>query len=71
MSGAVISVAYVDYCILWIFSQSNIYKFLNYFKDDDPKYNVGHSKGYSMSEFLGSDIKTLYGGIFQFSITFY
>ena len=39
---------------------------MKYFKDDGPSYNWEHSKGESVSEFLGIDIKTLDDGGFQF-----
>ena len=39
------------------------------FKEDGPSYNWEHSKGESVSEFLGIDIKTLDDGGFQFCQT--
>ena len=36
------------------------------FKEGGPSYNWEHSKGESLSEFLGIDIKTLDDGGFQF-----
>ena len=36
------------------------------FKEDGPSYNWEHSKGESVSEFLGIDIKALDDGVFQF-----
>ena len=42
---------------------------MNYFKEDWPRYNLGHLKGESVSEFSVIDIKTLYDGGFQFHQT--
>ena len=39
------------------------------FKEDDPSYDREQSKGESMSELLGIDIKTLDDGVFQFCQT--
>ena len=39
---------------------------MNYFKEGGPSYNWEHSKGESVSEFLGIDIKTLDNGGFKF-----
>ena len=39
------------------------------FKEDGPIYNWEHSKGESVSEFIGIDIKTLDNGGFQFCQT--
>ena len=66
MSKTVICVVYVDDCLFWARSQSEIDNVMNYFKEDVPSYNWEHSKGESVSEFLGIDIKTLDGGGFQF-----
>ena len=69
MSNTVNCVVYVDDCIFWARSQSEIDNVMKYFKEDGPSYNWEHSKGESVSEFLGSDIKTLDGGGFQFCQT--
>ena len=66
MSKNFICVIYVDDCLFWAHSQSEIGNIMNYFKDDGPSYNWEHSKGESVSEFLGIDIKTLYNCGFQF-----
>ena len=39
---------------------------MNSFKEDGTSYSREHSKGESLSEFLGIDIKTLDEGAFQF-----
>ena len=39
------------------------------FKEDGPSYNWEHSKGESVSEFLGIDDNTLDNGGFQFFLT--
>ena len=39
---------------------------MKYFKEDGTSYIWEHSKGESVSEFLGIDIKTLDNGGFQF-----
>ena len=59
MSKTVICVIYVNDCIFWARSQSDIDNVMKYFKDDGPDYNWGHSKGESVSDFLVIDIKTL------------
>ena len=69
MSKTVIYVVYVDGCLFWEHSQSDIDNEMNYFKEDGPSYNWEHSKGESVSEFLGIDIKTLDDGGFQFCQT--
>ena len=66
MSKTVICVVYVDDCIFWARSQSNIDNVLKSFKEDGPSYNWEHSKVESVSEFLGIDIKTLDDGGFKF-----
>ena len=66
MSQPVICVVYVDDCLFWACSQSEIDNVMKYFKEDGPSYNWEHSKGESVSEFLGIDIKTLDDGVFQF-----
>ena len=45
MSKTVICVVYVDDCIFWARSQSEIDNVMNYFKEDVPSYNWEHSKG--------------------------
>ena len=42
---------------------------MNSFKEDGPSYNWAHSKGESVSEFLGIDIKKLDNGGFKFCQT--
>ena len=61
-----ICVVYVDDCLFWARSQSEIDNVMKYFKEDGPIYNWKHSKVESVSEFLGIDIKTLDNGGFQF-----
>ena len=39
---------------------------MKYFKEDRPSYNLEHSKGESVYQFLFVDIKTLYDGVSQF-----
>ena len=65
----VICVVYVEDCLFWARSQSDIDNVMNSFKEDGPSYNWEHSKGESVSEFLGIDIKTLDNGVFQFCKT--
>ena len=62
----VICVVYVDDCLFWARSQSEIDNVMKSFKEDGTSYNWEHSKVESVSEFLGIDIKTLYYGEFQF-----
>ena len=59
----------MDDCLFWARSQYEINNIINYFKEDGPIYNWEQSKGESVSEFLGIDIKTLNGGVFQFCQT--
>ena len=66
MSKTVMCVVYVYDCLFWECSQYDIDKSTKYFKEDGPSYNWEHSKGESVSEFLGIDIKTLDDGIFHF-----
>ena len=66
MSQTVICVVYVDDCLFWARSQSDIDNVMKSFKKDGPSYNWEDSKGESVSEFLGIDIKTLDNGGFQF-----
>ena len=69
MSKTVIFLVYVYDFLFWERSQSEIYNVMKSFKYDGPSYNWGHSKGESVSEFLGIDIKTLDNGGFQFCQT--
>ena len=55
MSNTVIGVVYVDDCIFWARSQSEIDNLMKSFKEDGPSYNWEHSKGELVSEFLGID----------------
>ena len=66
MSKTVMCVVYVDDCLFWALSQSEIDNVMKYFKDDGPSYNWEHSKGESVSDFLVIDIKTLDDGGFKF-----
>ena len=66
MSKTVIFVVYVDDCLFWACSQSEIKNVMKSFKEFGPSYNWEHSKGESVFEFLGIDIKTLDNGGFQF-----
>ena len=65
MSKAVICVVYMDHSIFWARSQYEIDNVIKSFKENSPSYNGEHSKGYSVSEFLEIDIKTLDDGRFQ------
>ena len=69
MSKTVVCVVYVDCCLFWACSQYEIDNVMKYFKEDGPSYNWEYSKGESVSEFLGIDIKTLDDGGFQFCQT--
>ena len=69
MSKTVICVVYMDDCLFWARSQSEIDNVMNSFKEYGPSYSWEHSKGESVSDFLGIDIKTLYNGGFQFCQT--
>ena len=66
MSKTLICVVYVDDCLLWARSQSDIDNVMKSFKEDVPSYIWEHSKGESVSEFLGIDIKTFDNGGFRF-----
>ena len=66
MSKTVIYVVYVDDCLFWAYSQSEIKDEMKSFKKDGPSYNWEQSKGESVPEFLGIDIKTFDKGGFQF-----
>ena len=69
MSKTVICVVYVDDCLFWARSQYEINNTMKSFKEDGPIYSWEHSKGESVSEFLGIDMKTLDNGGFQFCQT--
>ena len=45
MSKTVICVAYVDDCLFWSSSKSDIDNVMNSFKEDGPSYIWEHSKG--------------------------
>ena len=45
MSKTLICVVYVDDCLFWERSKSDIDNLMKYFKEDDPSYNREHSKG--------------------------
>ena len=66
MSNTGICVVYVDDCVFWARSQSEIDNVMKSFKEDGTSYNWEHSKGESLSEFFGIDIKTLDNGGSQF-----
>ena len=66
MSKTVICVVYVDDCLFWARSQSEIDNVINSFNEDGPIYNWEHSKGDSVYEFLCIDINILDYGGFQF-----
>ena len=66
VSKTVICVLYVDDCIFWSRSKSEIDNVIKYFKEDGNSYNWEHLKVEYVSEFLGIDIKTLYDSGFQF-----
>ena len=57
-SKNVICVVHVDDYLFSACSQSEIDNVTKSFKEDGPSYNWEHSKGESVSEFLGIDIKT-------------
>ena len=69
MSKTVICVVYVDDCLFWAHSQTDIDNVMKSIKQDGPSYDWEHSNGESVSEFLGIDIKTLDYGVFQFCQT--
>ena len=66
MYKTMICVVYVDDFLFWAHSQSEIDNVVKSFKEDGSSYNWEHSKGESVSEFLGIDIKTLDNGVFKF-----
>ena len=65
MYKTVICVIYVNDCLFWERSQSDIDNLMESFKEDVTSYNLEHSKGESVSELLGIDIKKLDDGGFQ------
>ena len=65
ISKTVNCVVYVDDCIFWERSQAEIDNVMKSFKEDGPSYNWEHSKGESVSDFLGINIKTLDDGGFH------
>ena len=65
ISKSVICVVYVNDCLFWEHSKSDIDNVMKFFKENLPSYNWEQSKGESVSEFLVIDIKTL-DGRFQF-----
>ena len=64
-----ICVGYVYDCLFWALSQSEIDHVIKFFKEDGTSYNLGRSKGKSVSGLLVIDIKTLDYGGFQFCKT--
>ena len=66
ISNTVIYVVYVDDCLFWAHSQSEIYNVKKSFKQDGHSYNWEQPKRESASEILGIDIKTLDNDGFQF-----
>ena len=66
MSKTVICAVYVDYFLFRARSQSDIDNVMKYFKEESSSNNWEHTKGESVPEFLGIDIKTLNNGGFQF-----
>ena len=62
ISMTVICVVCVDDCLFWARSQSDIDNVMKSFKKYDGSYNWERSKGDSVSEFLGIDIKALDDG---------
>ena len=69
MFKTVICLVYVDDCLFWARSQSEIDNVMKSFKEDGPSYKWEQSKGESASKFLGIDIKTFDNGGFQFCQT--
>ena len=59
----------MDDCLFLVRSQSKIDHVIKSFKEDGPSYNWEHSKGESVSDFLGINIKILDNGGFQFGQT--
>ena len=59
ISKTLICVVYLDGFIFWARSQPEIDNLMKSFNDYGTSYNWEHSKGDSVSELLGIDIKTL------------
>ena len=66
MSKTLVCMVYVDDCLFWGRSQSDIDNVMSYFKYNRYSYNWGHSKLKPVSEFLSIGIKTLDDYRFQF-----
>ena len=66
MSKTVIYVVYVDDCLFWACSQSEIDNVMKTFKEDGSSYNWEHSKRESVFELLVIYIKKLDDCGFQF-----
>ena len=66
MPKTVIFVVNVDNVLLWARSKSEIDNVMKHFKEYFTSYNWEHSKGESVSDLLGIDIKTLDDDGFQF-----
>ena len=62
MYKTLILVVYVDDFLFWLCLQSKIDDVMKFFKEDGPSYNWDNSKGESVSELLGINIKTLDDG---------
>ena len=59
-------VVYVFDCLFWSHLQSKINNSIKSFKGVGTSYKWEHSKGYSVSDLLGIDIKTLDDDVFHF-----
>ena len=57
---------YVVDSLFWARSKSDVDKVMKCFKEYGPIYNWEHSKGESVSEFLGIYINMLDNSLFQF-----
>ena len=62
----VICVVFMNDCLFWAHSKSDIDNVMKFFKEDGPSYNWEHSKGEPVPEFLGIDIRKFYDVVFQF-----
>ena len=69
MYNTVICVVYMDDCLFWARSKYEIDNVIKSFKEDVSSYIWEHSKGESVSEFLGIDIKKLDDAGLQFCQT--
>ena len=56
---------YVDDCLFWAGSKYDIDNAMKFLKKDGTSYNWEHSKGYSVFEFLGIDMKKIDNGVLQ------